>query len=275
MLVAQITDLHITTSRRDGLSAARNAHRLGEVVRALNALDPQPTLVLGTGDLVDRGEEAEYDELKGLLADLRAPLRLLPGNHDRRAPLAAIFGGTTAPADEDGFAFVQERMGGLTVIGVDTLQEGEAGGAFCEPRARRLARALDEAAGAPVLLALHHPPVRSGVPWMDPPPGAEWVRRLAAVLAGRNGVRALLAGHVHRAFVSPFAGSLVSVAPAVSHQLALDFHPLDPRRPDGRTLLRAEPPGYALVHWDDGDLAIHTCIAGAHEPAVVFSRPMG
>jgi len=47
--------------------------------------------VLATGDLVDAGSRAEYELLKELLAPLRAPVYLLPGNHDDRDALRATF----------------------------------------------------------------------------------------------------------------------------------------------------------------------------------------
>jgi 3',5'-cyclic AMP phosphodiesterase CpdA len=43
--------------------------------------------VVITGDLVDSGAEAQYRHLRELLAPLRCPYHLMPGNHDDRDTL--------------------------------------------------------------------------------------------------------------------------------------------------------------------------------------------
>src|SRR4051794_7448465 len=89
--IAQISDLHVVAP----------GHRLAGVIdtpgyaRAaidhLNRLDPQPDAVLATGDLVEGGSLAEYQHLRDIVAPLRAPLWLLPGNHDDRSALREAF----------------------------------------------------------------------------------------------------------------------------------------------------------------------------------------
>lgn len=57
---------------------------LANAVAQVNDLVPQPDLALLTGDLVDRGTAAEYEMLRELLAPLRMPFLVIPGNHDDR-----------------------------------------------------------------------------------------------------------------------------------------------------------------------------------------------
>ena len=52
-----------------------------------------------------------------------------------------------------------------------------------------LARTLDEMPDTPTVLALHHPPVPSGIVWMDEPPGAPWLARLEDVIKGRRQIK--------------------------------------------------------------------------------------
>lgn len=42
----------------------------------------RPGCVLITGDLADRGEPAEYEAARELLATLDIPIHGIPGNHD-------------------------------------------------------------------------------------------------------------------------------------------------------------------------------------------------
>src|SRR5690242_8860458 len=72
--------------------AVDTAACLERAVAALNALSPAPDLAIATGDLVDHGEAEEYAHLRALLAPLRMPVFVIPGNHDSRDGLRAAFG---------------------------------------------------------------------------------------------------------------------------------------------------------------------------------------
>ena len=60
-------------------------------VEQINALEPSADLVLLTGDIVDEGQSLEYRMARELLSDIKAPLRIIPGNHDERSALPAAF----------------------------------------------------------------------------------------------------------------------------------------------------------------------------------------
>src|SRR6266568_1553993 len=85
LLLAQISDLHVGVGVGDGEAAGR----LEAVVGAVASLDPAAAAVVVTGDLVRSGEPAEYERVRELLAPLRMPVHVLPGNHDDRDALRA------------------------------------------------------------------------------------------------------------------------------------------------------------------------------------------
>lgn len=271
--IAQITDLHITTEQ-DPVNAARNRARLEATLAAIHRQRPLPEAIIASGDLVDRGGLAEYQALRPLLESSRIPLHIAVGNHDRRAPLLQVFGAPWLQVDPDGFVQYVVEAGGLRLVVCDTLDEGREGAGFCERRAAWLARTLDEAPQTAAIVIMHHPPIPSGIGWMDPPPNAPWLARLAAVLAPRPQALTLASGHVHRAFLGVFASRPAVVSPATAVQLTLDQTPLDPKAPDGRELLTEEPPGFALHNWDGHQLVTHFCPAGDYAPAVRFTFPL-
>ena len=78
---------------------------------------------------------------------------------------------------------------------------------------------------------------------------------------------------MHRAYNGSFAGHPVSVSSATSIQLALDLRPIDLRVPDGRELLTERAPGYSLLVWNNGTLAVHSCPAGSYPAAVTYDVP--
>ncbi len=269
LTIAQISDLHITNGRNP-LDQKRNEDRLRVALKDINNLKPPPAALVITGDLVDLGLADEYEALKAILADTAIPTFFGVGNHDSRPAFREAFPDT--PTDENGFVQYAAMIGDLRLVMIDTL-DGENHGGFCEKRAAWLARTLDEMPDTPTVLALHHPPVPSGIVWMDEPEGAPWLDRLASVIEGRKNIEAMICGHMHRAYNGKFAGQVVSVSSATSIQLALDVRPIDMRVPDGRELLTERAPGYTLLVWHNKRLALHSCPAGNFKPAVTYQVP--
>jgi 3',5'-cyclic AMP phosphodiesterase CpdA len=272
LTIAQITDLHVTT-RDDPLNQARNELRLRQVLRAVHALKPRPAAIIASGDLVDRGQPGEYEELKALLADVEIPIWFAMGNHDNRDAFTAAFK-DGYELDPNGFVQYSRDFDGLRVVVCDTLEHGHDRSGFCERRARWLAETLDADRQTPTVVFMHHPPILSGVRWMDPEPDAPWILQTADAIRGRDNLAAVMCGHVHRGFHGLLAGQLVVTTPASSIQVTLDLREMDLARPDGREILVAEPPGYGLVVADGGRVTTHACVAGDFEPAVNFTRPL-
>jgi 3',5'-cyclic AMP phosphodiesterase CpdA len=270
LTLAQITDLHIT-SDKDRENKDRNERRLRMVLRAIHALKPRPHAIIASGDLVDRGEPEEYDELLKILADVEIPLYLGIGNHDRRASFRAAFPAT--PSDANGFIQYAVDFGAIRMVMLDTLDEGRDDGAFCKRRATSAKHLLNQGRRTPTIVVFHHPPIPSGIRWMDPDPDSEWILRLQKTLKGHKQILTGISGHVHRSYFGSFAGHPLSVGPATSIQLALDLTEVDMRMPDGREILVDEPPGYTLLVWNNGQLITHFCVAGEFESAVTYDVP--
>jgi 3',5'-cyclic AMP phosphodiesterase CpdA len=272
LTIAQISDLHITNDR-DPVSKRRNALRLRQVLTSIHALQPRPAAIVISGDLVDRGEPEEYRELQTLLRDVEIPIYCGLGNHDRRAAFLAAFAGADARTDENGFVQFAVDFGPLRLVVCDTLDEGREGGAFCELRAAWLAKTLADAPDQPTVVAIHHPPILSGIQWMDPEPDEPWIQRFAETIRPHSQVQSVVCGHVHRAFSGVLAGHAIHVAPASSIQLTLNLTPIDMRHPDGREILVEEPAGYMLLMAHRGAISTHVCVAGDYPPPVANTVP--
>jgi 3',5'-cyclic AMP phosphodiesterase CpdA len=261
MLIAQITDVHL--GFEPGNPDELNRRRLDTALRTLSEMVPRPDLLLATGDLADMGDDLDsYTRLKEAVAGLPFPAYYALGNHDGRDAFRAAFPDAPMPG---GFHQYALDAGDLRILVLDTLEEGRHGGAFCETRAAWLSARLAEAPGRPTLLVLHHPPIESGHSWMTENPEAGWVRRLEAVVAAQSNIVAIIAGHLHRPVVTRWAGTTLAVCPSTAPQVALDFQPIDPDRPDDRPMIVADPPWFAIHHWDGRRLATHFDTAGPHE----------
>jgi 3',5'-cyclic AMP phosphodiesterase CpdA len=253
MLIAQMTDTHIGFAGAEG-SAELNEQRFRAVLSRLIDGPNLPDMLVLSGDITDRGDRESFARTVQLLADCPFPVWPMAGNHDTRRALLEAFPQVT---QSDGFAQYVVEQSGLRIIFLDTLEEGRHGGAFCDRRQAWLAARLDEEPDTPTVIFMHHPPVTSGIEWMDPGPDEPWVCRFADALTGHTQVRAIHCGHLHRALATSFAGIPLGVAPSVAPLLGLDLRPVDPNRPDGREIIVAEPPGYALHRWDGSVLVTH------------------
>jgi len=251
MLIAQITDTHITRPGECAYGVVDTARLLGEAVAALAALDPAPDLTVITGDLVDHGEAAEYELLRALIAPLRMPVFVIPGNHDAREPMRRAFG----HLPRDGFLhFVLEDFP-LRLVGLDTLVEGEVGGALGDAQLNWLERTLAAAPQRPTVIMMHHPPFSTGIEAMDRI-GLSGGDGLAAVARRHPQIERILCGHLHRAIDARFAGTVAGTAPSTAHQVMLDL------RSGSGFGFAFEPPGYQLHRFADGVLVTHTATIG-------------
>ncbi|WEK44036.1 MAG: metallophosphoesterase [Candidatus Sphingomonas colombiensis] len=262
MLVAQVTDIHLGFDRDD--PDELNRQRFDRVLRALNTGPNRPDLLLLSGDLTDHGDADSYRRLTEALAGCDFPVWPCVGNHDDRAGFAAHFPHIPIV---DGFVQYVVALDGRRIVVIDTLEPGRHGGAFCERRAAWLAARLDEDRDTPTLIVMHHPPVEVGIDWMNTHPEEPWVARFAAAIGGRTNIAGIVCGHIHRPIVAPWMGTTIAVCSSSAPQLALDLRPMDPDAPDGRPMVLADTPGYALHRWSDAGLVTH--FATVDEPATL------
>ena len=153
-------------------------------------------------------------------------------------------------------------MADVRWIVLDTLDPGRHGGMICEQRAAWLKKRLRERKDVPTIIILHHPPVDTGIDWMSALSCEAWVQRLEAVIRPAKQVVGMIAGHVHRPIATSFAGKPLSICPSTAPWVALDLDDIDPLRPDGRPLILADPPAFALHYWNGERLLSHFDVAG-------------
>ncbi|MGL4976095.1 MAG: phosphodiesterase [Bosea sp. (in: a-proteobacteria)] len=255
LLIAQITDLHIKRPGELAYGKIDTASALKRMVETLEALRPRPDIVVVSGDLVDAGTPEEYAHLLELLAPLTLPLLVCPGNHDHRENLRAAFPdqrfSTSAACN------TRHDVGPLTLLVTDSSTPRKSFGTLDEETIGWLQRELKDAAGRPTLIFMHHPPFATGIWHMDRQNliGAD---ALAELVRAHGNVRLVAAGHVHRATVTSFAGTVATIAPAPSHAVALDLEQALPPS------FNSEPPAFHLHAWmaDSASLVTHQVPVG-------------
>lgn len=269
MIVAQISDTHIirpgalfrapighSADGRRVYADFDTAAHLARAVAEINRLDPLPDITVVTGDLVDHGEDVEYEHLRTLLAPLRMPVFVIAGNHDAREAMRRAFRGEGyLPASGEYLQYTVEDFQ-LRLVALDTLVAGEHRGMLCAERLLWLDRALAARPDQPTLVLMHHPPFPTAITFMDNY-GLAGSPELAEVLRRHGQVERVLCGHLHRAIDRRFGDSVAGTAPSTAHQIRLNVIP------DAPLSFTAEPPGYQLHLWqEESGLVTHTCVFG-------------
>lgn len=237
---------------RQGEGQRGAAERLGHAVRRVAALQPPADAVLLSGDLVDVPSGAAYERAHELLAPLGVPLYAIPGNHDDRDLLRAHFGPAPAPAGAPVRFAV--NCGGLRLVACDSTSPGDDAGALDQEQLGWLDETLAQQPVTPTLLALHHPPVLTGVRAMDAIAlDVEDRVALEALLGGHPQVQAIACGHVHTTMTTAFAGRPLLICPSTNSALRLDLRPRD----DLPFAVSRQPLGFAVHALVDGRLVSH------------------
>lgn len=245
--IIQVTDTHLVGNGGtiDGLDPAA---RLDACIAAINTHQQDAAFCVFTGDLTDKGSPAGYADFKRAVAVLTLEHHLMIGNHDDRATFRSAFPDT--PTDENGFVqYAIDTSAGLFVL-LDTHAGPTSEGAFCAQRAAWLSATLDRAGARPVYLFMHHPPFEIGLPAMDRIRILD-TRALDEAIAGRDGIRHIFLGHVHRPISGSWKGIPYSIGPGTNHQVAFDLETL---RPVPHSL---EPPAYAMILISPETVTVH------------------
>ncbi|HEY2317662.1 MAG TPA: phosphodiesterase [Solirubrobacteraceae bacterium] len=241
-LVLQISDTHIGGNWGDGGDPIAG---LREVVDEVLRLPNRPDAVLLTGDLAEHGAADEYATVRELTSAIPAPLHVLPGNHDDRAALRAQF---ELPGSGSEAIHYAADLGPLRLLALDTSIPGRAGGALGGDQLAWLDAELAGAPAQPTLLALHHPPIATGIaPWDEIGLAPADRAGLAGVLEDHPQVRRLVAGHVHQIITGALAGRPVLTIPSTYVQARLDFTATELELAPG-------PRGFALHALVDGEI---------------------
>lgn len=242
-ILAQISDPHLGEPPIGGVKPKRS---LREVVEAVGALPDPVDAILVSGDLAEHGAAEEYALAAEVVGRLGAPIYVLPGNKDDRATMREAF---DLPGEGDAPLDYAADLGPLRLVVIDSTIPGEDRGDFTPAQLEWLEAALAGAPEQPTIVAMHQPPLVTGMAdWdgviMRPADRAA----LAAVIERHPQVRAIVGGHLHRIAASSLAGRPVIVAPSTFVQARPNFEA-------EKVKLRDHFRGFLLHVLRDGELS--------------------
>ncbi len=253
MLIAHISDFHVFADRPEtSLVRLDAAHVARKIVADLAAFIPAIDAVMFTGDLTDGGSADDYALLRDILAPLKMPVLVVPGNHDRRAGLRAAFA-TDFPFGAGPTLDYEKWVRGIRVLALDTVKEGHVEGALTDPQLDWLAARLGRPVPELTLILMHHPAFPSCVDSLDAMALRAGRKEFGALIAGYDGPLRILAGHIHRPFQALWQGKFCATggSPVFQHELQLVPGADEPgatKEPYRYFLHKIDGPGAVTIH---------------------------
>lgn len=250
LMIAQISDLHAMPEGALFKGAFDANAQIARAVARINALSPRPDMVVISGDLTNTGAPAEYEALMARLSALEPPVIAFPGNHDDPDAVERLFPEVNGPRPGERCFFIHD-LPPLRFVALDSCVPGETAGALGQEQLIWLSEILVRDPNTPLVIGVHHPPISTGISFMDAI-GLKDGAALAALLAKAPNVLAVLSGHIHRFSVGLCGGVRAITAPSTGFAFQPEFAPVT------RTKWTREPPGLLLHLWrEDEGLFTH------------------
>ena len=239
----QISDTHLladTAMESHGVNPYQNLER---VVTHVAHLDPGPAFAIFTGDLISDDDAQTYRHVRALADRLTSPVYFAMGNHDLRQPFRRIVLEETSPGSQP-YHYAFDAAGYRFVV-LDSVVEGQVAGELGAAQLNWLDNTLAASPRLPTILFMHHPPVRTGVAWLDEHAFGNG-GSLLDILAAHPQIQRVFFGHVHMPMQITERGIQFSSAPSSAYQFGDAV--TSPKVCSGA-------PGYGIVHLMDGQLS--------------------
>jgi Icc protein len=243
MLIAHLSDPHLRPRGHLYQGVVDSNAMFEAALRHLDALIPQPDLVLLSGDIVDEGTTSEYAVAADMLSRIRQPLLVIPGNHDGREAFRSCFSHHHYLASSGPLHFAVGDQGAVRILGLDVTVPGKHYGEMDDAACRWLEQQLAAEPGRPSIVMMHQPPINSGIGYIDKY-NCRQGERLAEIISRYPAVERVLCGHIHRFMQVRFGGTtLLMTAPSTTTAIALRL------QQNAEPASFVEPPAMLLHHW--------------------------
>ncbi len=248
MRIVHLSDFHLPNDRAERLYGISPYLHLDRAVSVLQSLQPQPDLIITGGDMFNDGAGADYGVLQDAFSALKQPVHLVMGNHDH----LDTYRRTAQPPPSPGFpGYYSFDSAGYHIVLLHSAGTGEGFGLLDEAQLQWLDDDLAHCHPQPILIFMHHPPLRIGVPWLDNinlrNMDEFWVvaARYASRLCG------VFVAHLHMQVTCIHRGVLVASCPATGWQFSGNADAASAER-------SGEQPGFNLLAFADGQIRIRT-----------------
>lgn len=189
------------------------------LLQAIQALPFSFDFILHTGDVCADPHEGDYHRARELLLQFPGPMYLLPGNHDSADLLEATLhdGRKLHVLGDD-----RVELSGYQLVTLDSNGPGDAHAPHLrDEQIAFFAEALNAAGDAPIIAAMHHLPIETGVPWLDEEMRIQNGDQIQRILrAHRDQLAGVFHGHIHQQTETQQDGVLYVCCPSTWSNLA-------------------------------------------------------
>lgn len=193
LLVAQITDTHLFAEFESEVFSVQTYNSLQTVIERLRKLQPQPDILLLTGDISQDETSLSYDRLYNSIAPLNIPTYWLPGNHDNLPVMEQVLKKSPLNTTKS------FQSGGWNFLLLSSLIPGCVHGEISQQSLEWLEIQLQLNPNLPTLIAIHHPPCLINSQWMDNINLRNYEEFLA-VSDRYPQIKLVVFGHIHQEF---------------------------------------------------------------------------
>ena len=221
MLIAQLTDTHITVPQNKNEDCYVKIKALKKCVLQINGLNTLPDIVIHTGDLAHNGQIDEYRLTKSIMDELKAPYLITAGNRDSITNLIEEFDlGSIKGLDPQLLQYTAD-IAGYRLVSVDTSSQNSNFGFLNFSKLAHLDKLLRQKPYCPTVIFMHHPPITLS---NSEPPEHEYenlrmIKNFSEIVDRHPQIIALLCGHIHREFSSHINASPIMAMPPLSKTL--------------------------------------------------------
>ena len=188
--------MHICQDGKYAYEVSDTLKGLKNFVRNLNKHTFNIDMLCITGDLSDDGSISSYEIVRENLSKLRIPYYLVPGNHDDKENMAAVFQDHKYLRN-----YVDNRIlysflyKSIKIILLDSVSVGSPDGSLTDGVLSLLERELDPDYNT--IIFLHQPPFLSGIGFMD---NQSYLNKnkFLNILEKTDNVMLVGCGHIHR-----------------------------------------------------------------------------
>lgn len=191
--ILHLTDTHLHANP-DYVMMGRNTRlSLLALLEHIHAESEKPDIVLVTGDLTQDETSKGYRDLRAILETLKAPVYVLPGNHDIPKLMHRHMNKGQVSTQR------QILVHSWQIVMLDSTIRQSDNGRLDDSQLQFLQHCLGQYPERYTVICLHHPPLPTGCTWLDTMQ-LENSTQFLDIIDKQPGVRAVLWGHIHQEF---------------------------------------------------------------------------
>lgn len=214
--IAQLTDLHLVEQGELLYDEGDTVAHFSNIIDELNRMKPAVDMVLMTGDLVNHPAIESYQQLKNIANQLQAPYYVLPGNHDDPQMMMKVFNEGGHYPDHGPTGQYALECGNIQILMLNSHHDHTDLADYDNEKVLWLKEVLEKCQ-KPTMLAIHHPPMISGIPYIDM--AGDWFKPIADLVKQHKHVELIICGHAHCDLVGMTSGVPVYMTAGQAHLL--------------------------------------------------------